>query len=62
MHTHKEARACLGFQPGVRDFRGEAGAHNMIAKFKLDLLGMARHASHFSAGSVTFVAKPGPII
>ena len=29
----------------------------MIAKLKLDLLGMARHASHFSAGSVTFVGK-----
>ena len=33
MHTHKVARACLGFQPGVRDFRRDAGAWNMEVVF-----------------------------
>jgi NAD-dependent SIR2 family protein deacetylase len=42
-------RACLGFQTGVRDFRREAGAWNMVEKAKSNVQ---------LAGSVTFLREP----
>jgi NAD-dependent SIR2 family protein deacetylase len=30
VHPHEVARACLGFESGVGDFRREAGAWNMV--------------------------------
>jgi hypothetical protein len=29
VHAHKVARTCLGFKPGVRDFRWGTGTENM---------------------------------
>ena len=37
MHNHKVARACLGIHSGVRDFRREAGAVNMVVESMTDV-------------------------
>ena len=37
MHTHKVARACLGIDSGVRDFRGGPGVGNMGVGFISDV-------------------------
>ena len=36
MHTHKVARACLGFQSGVRGFRRESRDERMVNGLHLE--------------------------
>jgi len=51
VRTHDDLRwtrrACLGFKPGVRDFRREAGTWNMVAvsTSKVQLEGFGTHGN-----------------